>query len=77
MKEEFSGRGPGTRARENRRVAALGGVWEMEEERTETEFPRRFEMKIAEKKTGVAGKTAKLNCTLTSTTTTKTTDTKR
>ena len=40
-------------------------------------FPRRFEMKIAEKKRGVAGKTAKLNCTLTSTTTTKTTDTKR
>ena len=40
-------------------------------------FPRRFEMKIAEKKRGVAGKKAKLNCTLTSTTTTKTTNTKR
>ena len=39
------------------------------------------EMKIAEKKRGVAarvaGKTAKTYCTLTSTTTTKTTDTKR
>ena len=50
-------------------------------------FPRRFEMKVAKKKRGgkklkmyetkMAGKTAKLNCTLTSTTTTKTTDTKR
>ena len=46
-------------------------------------FPRRFEMKVAEKKRGgkklktsvrnkKAGKTAKLKCTLTSTTTTKT-----
>ena len=49
-------------------------------------FARRFEMKVAKKKKGkkklmyetkLAGKTAKLNCTLTSTTTTKTTDTKR
>ena len=46
-------------------------------------FPRRFEMKVAEKKRGgkklklvyetkMAGKTAKLKCTLASTTTTKT-----
>ena len=38
MNEEFSGRGPGTRARENRGVAALGGVWEMGEERTVKRF---------------------------------------
>ena len=70
-------------------MAALGGVWEMGEETVNEErwerkrgdgkkFP---EMKIAEKKRGVAarvaGKTAKIYCTLTSTTTTKTTDTKR
>ena len=34
MNEEFSGRRPGTRARENRGVGALGAVWEMGEERT-------------------------------------------
>ena len=40
MNEEFSGRGQGTRARENRGlghwegVGTLGGVWEMGEERT-------------------------------------------
>ena len=33
MNEEFSGRGPGTRARKNRGVGALAGVWEMGEER--------------------------------------------
>ena len=35
MNEEFSGRGPGTKARENRGWEHWGGgVWEMGEERT-------------------------------------------
>ena len=33
MNEEFSGRRPWTRARENRGLGALGAVWEMGEER--------------------------------------------
>ena len=49
MNEEFSGRGPGTRARENRGlehwegVGTLGGVWEMGEERTGDGSSKRVE----------------------------------
>ena len=44
MNEKFSGRGPGTRARENRGCrGALGGVWEMGEERTGDGSSKRVE----------------------------------
>ena len=49
MNEEFSGRGLGTRARENRGlghwegVGTLGGVWEMGEERTGDRSSKRVE----------------------------------
>ena len=45
MNEEFSGRRPGTRARENRGggVGALGAVWEMGEERTGDGSSKRIE----------------------------------
>ena len=49
MNEEFSGRGPGTRTRENRGLehwegfGTLGGVWEMGEERTGDGSSKRVE----------------------------------
>ena len=43
MNEEFSGSGPGTRARENRGWSPLGRVWEMEEERTGDGSSKRVE----------------------------------
>ena len=45
MKEEFSGRRSGTRARENRGVGvgAQGAVWEMGEERTGDGSNKRME----------------------------------
>ena len=100
MNDEFSERGQGALARENKgwdgsskgvESGRKGGKlprnaiekWLNDGKINRENLPRRFEMKVAKKNRGGkklkkrAGKTAKLNCTLTSTTTTKTTDTKR
>ena len=121
MNEEFSGRGPGTRARENRRLEHWEGFgrwerkgrvmgvlkgwnagekgeitqhclkfaiekWLNDSKNKRTKFSTTFRNQGCQEKKGrkklmyetkMTGKTAKLNCTLTSTTTTKTTDTKR